>query len=190
MKRLHFLLLCCVIGVFLSACADKDAVKEFNGTGRIINVDKSRAVFTVQHEEIEGLMSAMTMDFPLADKKLVEGVHSGIYIDFVLRKSGEELEIVSFKEIPAPKIDGAQIYKESCARCHGDKGEGAKKGIPLIEGHAIGHPEEDFLKQVRAGGEKMPSFSDKLSEKEINAVVKYVREEIQKGLREDSGHEH
>ncbi len=38
----------------------------------------------------------------------------------------------------------------------------------------------------------MPEFGDKLSEDQIEAVVNYVRDDIQKGLRKDavSGHKH
>jgi mono/diheme cytochrome c family protein len=88
---------------------------------------------------------------------------------------------------PAP--DGAAIYQINCARCHGPGGEGAKKGIPLISGHALHHTEGDYIKQVTDGeGKKMPAFRDTLSSEEISAVVKYVRSGIQAGIERGAEH--
>jgi mono/diheme cytochrome c family protein len=86
-------------------------------------------------------------------------------------------------------LDAAGIFKENCARCHGDAGLGTDKGISLVKGHALHHPEGDFIRQVTDGEkDKMPSFKDKLSEEEIKAVVRYVREVIQGG--KGGSHQH
>lgn len=88
---------------------------------------------------------------------------------------------------------GAEIYKANCARCHGENGDGTDKGISFLKGHALSHTEEDFIKQVTNGEEdEMPAFKDKLTEAEIKAVVKYVREEIQirADRKEDKSHNH
>ena len=192
MFRICLLLLIAGIGLNCSnSGSDQDERKaEFVGRGIVLSLDKENAVVTLDHEEVKGLMSAMTMDFQVANKSLLNGLENGDIVEFTLLKTGGDLKLTSIKKTGKQIASGAKIFKQGCAKCHGDKGEGRKKGIPLIEGHALSHPEEDFLKQVREGGKKMPAFSDKLSEKEIAAVVKFVREEIQKGLREDSGHEH
>ena len=78
-------------------------------------------------------------------------------------------------------------YAKHCSACHGDKGEGGivkvedkKLKVPsLKEGHALGHPDEKFVKQITNGGDGMPKFSDKLSPEEINAMVRFVRHEFQ-----------
>ncbi|NNE67123.1 MAG: hypothetical protein HKN33_11215 [Pyrinomonadaceae bacterium] len=164
----------------------------FHGTGKILAVDAEKGTVTIDHGEIKGLMSAMTMDFDAKDKKILENIDVGDQVKFSLSKFGEDIDLVSIRRQGEKTISGAKIYLESCARCHGERGEGKKKGIPLIEGHALEHSKEDFLKQVRMGGEDMPAFDDKLSEKEIAAVVDYVRDQIQKGLRKDeeSKHDH
>ena len=85
--------------------------------------------------------------------------------------------------------DGAMIYHENCARCHGDKGEGAKKGIPLISGHALHHSFDEYIEQVNDGTEKkMPAFKDKLSPEEITAVVNHVRNVVQAGIERGAEH--
>ena len=62
-----------------------------------------------------------------------------------------------------------------------------------MKGHALHHSEAEFIEQVRNGEEdKMPAFKDKLTEEEIAAVVKYVREEIQSKAdkKEEKDHHH
>ncbi|MDH3493145.1 MAG: copper-binding protein [Acidobacteriota bacterium] len=188
--RLNVVLIVAVLIAAFSGCSEEVRPEVFHAKGTVVAVEKEKGVVTIDHREIKGLMSAMTMDFKAKDKKLLEDIKKDDPVEFSLSKFGEKIEIVAIKRAGENKAHGATVYKDNCAKCHGDKGEGKKKGIPLIEGHALGHPEEDFLKQVRNGGEKMPAFAEKLSEKEIEAVVRYVRNEIQKGLRKDGVHEH
>ena len=91
---------------------------------------------------------------------------------------------------PSPASpDGAELYKDNCARCHGDAGKGSKKGIPLISGHALHHTEQQYLEQVRDGkANKMPAFRDKSSAEEIDAIVKYVRNVMQAGIDRSAEH--
>lgn len=112
------------------------------------------------------------------------------------QKQTETVENTNLNSPPeievAKKPDGAGIYKANCARCHGENGEGTDKGISFLKGHALDHTEEDFIKQVENGekDEKMPAFKDKLTDEEIKAVVKYVREEIQKNADKTAGEKH
>lgn len=114
-----------------------------------------------------------------------------------LEKPYEAVETTVQRDVPETKVvkqaNGEEIYKASCASCHGENGEGTKKGISFLKGHALHHPEEDFIRQVTNGeSDEMPAFKDKLSQEEIKAVVKYVREELQKKSagKEDKPHKH
>src|SRR5882672_2098318 len=62
-------------------------------------------------------------------------------------------------------------YEKNCKGCHGQNGEGGpvkledgtKLKVPsLREGHALKHPDSDFVKQITNGGDGMPAFNDKL----------------------------
>ncbi len=84
-------------------------------------------------------------------------------------------------------IDGKELYKNYCAVCHGDSGDGMTRAR-----RGLNPPPRDFttklakaelsearmLDAVRHGrpGTAMMSFSSRLSEKEITAVVDYIRE--------------
>ena len=78
-------------------------------------------------------------------------------------------------------------YAKHCSACHGDEAKGGlvkvektKLKVPsLREGHALHHPDSDFVKQITNGGDGMPKFKDKLSPEEINGMVRFVRHEFQ-----------
>lgn len=88
---------------------------------------------------------------------------------------------------PDEFADARVTFKKSCAGCHSDDGsgglktvEGKKLKVPsLKEGHALKHPDEDFVKQISTGGDGMPAFKDKLTPAEINDLVKFIRHEFQ-----------
>lgn len=78
-------------------------------------------------------------------------------------------------------------YAKHCSACHGDEAKGGlvkiedtRLKVPsLREGHALHHPDEDFVKQITNGGDGMPKFKDKLSPEEIKGMVRFVRHEFQ-----------
>jgi len=91
----------------------------------------------------------------------------------------------------AQKITGKQVFKDNCASCHGDKGQGLVKEwkkadangnfpAPPLNGtaHAWHHSKELLLRTVNNGGiplgGTMPAFKDKLTDKEKEAVIAYI----------------
>lgn len=79
------------------------------------------------------------------------------------------------------------IFLRDCVACHGEKGQGGtvkiedkKLKVPnLREGHALKHPDSQFVEQITKGGDGMPAFKDKLKPEEMNALVRFVRHEFQ-----------
>src|SRR5712692_3024258 len=78
-------------------------------------------------------------------------------------------------------------YMKNCKECHGEKGDGGrvkledgtKLKVPsLREGHALHHPDSDFLKQITKGGDGMPAFKDKLKPEEIDDLIRFIRHEF------------
>ena len=78
-------------------------------------------------------------------------------------------------------------YAQHCETCHGPEGNG---GIATVEDKKIKvpslktpgslkHSDDDFVEQITEGEEEMPAFKDKLSPDEINALVQFIRKEIQ-----------
>lgn len=170
----------------------EDGTQIYQVKGVVRGIDKKVKEIAIEHEEIPGLMSAMTMDFKVSDPAMLEDVAPGDKIEFELERKGSDLTMTKIlKTGAAAPSEGARIYKSNCAECHGENGGGTEKGISFLEGHALDHPREDFIAQVKNGEEdKMPSFSDKLTDAEIEAVVTYVRDVIQKDAKRDGSESH
>src|SRR5256886_2917102 len=82
------------------------------------------------------------------------------------------------------------VYMKNCKECHGENGDGGrvkledgtKLKVPsLREGHALRHPDSDFLKQITKGGDGMPAFKDKLKPEEVDDLIRFIRHEFQGG---------
>lgn len=82
-------------------------------------------------------------------------------------------------------------YEKNCKLCHGANGnggpvkleDGTKLKVPsLREGHALRHPDSDFVKQITKGGDGMPAFGEKLKPEEINDLIRFLRHEFQGGM--------
>ena len=82
------------------------------------------------------------------------------------------------------------IYLRDCVACHGENGqggtvkvdEGTLKVPSLREGHALKHPDSEFVDQIGNGGDGMPAFKDKLKPEEINRLARFIRHEFQGGI--------
>jgi cytochrome c551 len=73
-------------------------------------------------------------------------------------------------------IDGAAVYSDGCAGCHGANGQGGV-GPRLADGRVVERfPDiDDQIAVVTDGRGGMPSFDGRLSADEIAAVVDYTR---------------
>ena len=88
-------------------------------------------------------------------------------------------------------------FAKHCKECHGENAEGQtvtkdgkKLKVPSLRtGHALTHPNAEFVKQITKGGDGMPAFGEgtpepskeKLSAKEIDDMVRFIRHEFQGG---------
>ena len=82
------------------------------------------------------------------------------------------------------------IFLKDCVACHGENGqggtvkvdEGTLKVPSLREGHALKHPDSEFIDQIREGGDGMPAFKDKLKPEDMNSLARFIRHEFQGGI--------
>ena len=98
---------------------------------------------------------------------------------------------------PDELAEAKTTYMNVCTACHQDKGEGGMVKIEgkrlkvpsLLEGHGLTHTDAEFAKQIANGGDGMPAFKDRLNEKQINDLVRFIRRDIQAGLtQKTAGH--
>lgn len=72
--------------------------------------------------------------------------------------------------------DGARLYRQHCAACHGSHGHGGV-GVPIALPAFLATVDDDYLfKTIRSGrpGRVMPAFTD-LSDVQVSAIVKHLR---------------
>jgi mono/diheme cytochrome c family protein len=76
------------------------------------------------------------------------------------------------------------FYERNCATCHGRRGEGQQLGtmrVPsLREGAPAARTDEELFRQIAEGGKGMPPFKHTLDDRQIQDLVRFIREEIQK----------
>ena len=93
--------------------------------------------------------------------------------------------------VPTPSVDPLATaranYAKNCEPCHGPQGVGGLvkvedkqiKVASLKSDHAIKHTDEQLAKTITNGEEAMPAFKAKLTQAEIQDLVKFVRKEFQ-----------
>jgi mono/diheme cytochrome c family protein len=87
-------------------------------------------------------------------------------------------------EVAGGRADGAAIFSEVCARCHGpagipDAASVARLGVkPLTSPHVQRElTDQDIRQQILSGSrnKQMPSFAGALSDPQVEAIIKHVR---------------
>jgi mono/diheme cytochrome c family protein len=77
--------------------------------------------------------------------------------------------------------DGAALFKSKCAMCHGPDGKGQTAMGKNLKLKDLGSEEvqkmkgEELEKVIENGKGKMPAYKGKLTEPEIDALVKFIR---------------
>lgn len=69
-------------------------------------------------------------------------------------------------------IDAAAIFSDRCSTCHGDEREGGG-GPPLLPANLTKDPSA-YVATITNGSGPMPTWGNRLSEDEINALVDYI----------------
>jgi mono/diheme cytochrome c family protein len=69
-------------------------------------------------------------------------------------------------------VDGREVFKKQCTRCHGENGTKGTNGARNLQ---LSHMKPDDIEQLVLNGHKpMPAFKQKLSEEEVKVVAEYV----------------
>ena len=81
-------------------------------------------------------------------------------------------------KVPAEFESGQNNFHRVCANCHGADALGKQTKAPgLIDTDYLSEnfSDEEIYKQIVDGSEKMPSQRNKVSDSEINEIIKYLR---------------
>jgi Cu/Ag efflux protein CusF len=78
--------------------APKDG--DYPGRGKVTKINTELGSIELEHDEIQGVMPAMTMEFYVTDKALLIGVKAGETVDFTLRVKGPTETISAIRKLP------------------------------------------------------------------------------------------
>jgi Cu(I)/Ag(I) efflux system protein CusF len=75
------------------------ATTSYQGEGRVISTNEKRPSIEIDHQEIKGLMPAMTMEFYVKDKSLLAGLKTGDHIEFTIDNGVGGVVITTIKKL-------------------------------------------------------------------------------------------
>jgi mono/diheme cytochrome c family protein len=109
-----------------------------------------------------------------------------VFLKALPQREGEAVQALPLR--PTVAELGARIYRDNCAQCHGDNGEGVPGAYPALAGNrAVNLPVTANLVQVVLGGGfapstagnprpfGMPPYATLLSDADVAAVISYIR---------------
>ncbi len=86
----------CACVLLLIGCGLKSE-DTYGVTGIVHEVDASHLQLQIEHDDIPGFMPAMTMNFDVASKKLMQGIEPGMHVKFELERSATSLRITAIE---------------------------------------------------------------------------------------------
>lgn len=81
-------------------------------------------------------------------------------------------------KVPAEFETGQNYFHKLCASCHGSDALGKQTkapGLIDLEYLPANYSDDEIRQQIIEGSDKMPSQRNKMSDKEIGEVIKYLR---------------
>jgi quinoprotein glucose dehydrogenase len=82
---------------------------------------------------------------------------------------------------PSADAEGAELYAQLCANCHGSDLEGSAVGPPLDAGSSAAEkPDDYYVVTITRGKGRMPSFP-RLTEEQLDRLIGYIRERQEQG---------
>jgi len=104
-----------VVLVLGGGCDDGTRTYQVRGTVHDVQVERGQAL--VEHEDIPGLMPAMTMSFDVPDPAVVARMRSGQVIEFELVFDGHSYAIANFEVVgSAPEDEGWVVFGDALLR--------------------------------------------------------------------------
>lgn len=88
-----------LIALAAGACSSGSNDRQFTVQGQVVAVAPSRQEATIKHEEIKGLMPAMTMSYKVKDAKLLDGVAPGDLITATLVVLPNDAYLTTLKKV-------------------------------------------------------------------------------------------
>ena len=158
--------------------------KRYPLQGQVLSRNTSTSEVTVTHSAIPGFMPAMTANFHLNDAGMLQQLQPGDKIsgDLVVSGDGTNSWLENVR-IVDQQSQGARLYHDNCAECHDNPQPDLHKQPPNLHGlfakSALpsGAPanDEQVRKEIVEGIGTMPAFDQRLTDRDVDRLVKYLR---------------
>lgn len=165
----------------------------YRGRGVVKRVDRERANVVIDHDDIPGLMLAMTMTFEVVDGSLLESLRPEQAVSFRLvttEAGGYRITAFGAPAESGALGRGARDYAAYCSACHGARGEGDGPLAGTLDPRPARHSDrgrmaalsdDDLFRVIKEGGpaigksQQMAAWGGSLSDEAIGDLVAYVR---------------
>jgi len=74
------------------------ASNSYQGVGVVKSINTKGPAIEIDHGDIEGLMPAMQMEFPVTDANLLNGIAVNDRIDFTIEAAKGEMKVIAIKK--------------------------------------------------------------------------------------------
>src|SRR5437763_1980129 len=91
--------LVCSVLLAAAACTQSPDERRFTLQGQILSIAPSRQEATIKHEEIKGLMPAMTMPYKVKEQTLLDGLAPGDLIDAKLLIVPNDAYLIEIRKV-------------------------------------------------------------------------------------------
>ena len=106
-----------IMAAFPGCRSEEGGPGRFSARGVVEDVDREGGQVLIDHEDVEGLMPAMTMNFVVPDAALLETLAPGQEIEFEIHFTGRSYDVVAAKVVgEAPVEEGWRRLREGLAR--------------------------------------------------------------------------
>lgn len=74
------------------------AANTYEGVGVVKSINTKTPAIEIDHQDIEGLMPAMQMEFPVTDASLLNGIAVNDKIDFTIESAKGDMKVTAIKK--------------------------------------------------------------------------------------------
>lgn len=149
--RRHLAIFFCLASAAAGACNRSSTERTYTFQGQVLSVNADRRQATIKHEEIKGLMPAMTMPYRMKDEKLLDGVAPGDLINGTLVIVPNDAYVARLSKVgaaplekppadaPAPASSGFELLKpgDAVPDARFIDQDGKPRGIASYEGSPL-----------------------------------------------------
>lgn len=134
--RRYLVISFCLALAAAAACSRSSAERTYTFQGQVLSVDTKQQQATIKHEDIKGLMPAMTMPYRMKDAKLLDGIGPGDLINGTLVIVPNDAYVTQLNKVGAAPLEKPPAEAPTAA----------SSGFELLKpGDAV--PEAHFIDQ-------------------------------------------